>query len=226
MRPLLLAAPALLLLTACGDERMTSYSPDASAGQPRELEGSIFPDDQHQVSNEQVAQVLDGKIPLHDHGGLAVLSLGRWAWSDAGFTETARKTVADALAANRYVGDVATVPRLLMPDRVTIPVLREMAARMQCENILVYTVTDDSRYDYHPFAPDQIRVELTIEAVVLNVRTGCLPIAVALDREASFKMNPNDPSAYEFTRRAQRDVVLGGLKEVSARIDKILADVK
>jgi hypothetical protein len=224
----LLLPLTLVCLAGCGEDRMVSYGSQSSAilDQPRELSGSIFPDDTTQISNEQIAAALDGKVPLHDHGGLAVLSLGGWAWSEAGFTETARATVATALAGNHFIGDVETVPRLLLPDKITIPVLREMAARMQCENLLIYTVADDSRFDFHPFSPNEIHVALTIEAVLLNTRTGCLPVAVALDREATLEKKPDDPDDYLFVRRAQRDVVLGALKEISGRIDKTLAEVK
>lgn len=212
----------MLVLAGCGGGER-AWQPQADLPERRAIEGSIFPSDLAVVGNDAVNQVLDGKVPLREHGGLAVLAIGRCHLLDAGFAERVRAGIAASLAGNRYVGEVVTVPRMLMPNQVTVSALREMGARLQCENVLVYTVSDDARYDYNLFTKDQLRVALTVEAVVVNVRTGCMPIASSIDRETVVEEVAADHDRYEFARRAQRTCVSDALAAVCARIDALLS---
>lgn len=205
-------------------------SPRMSAVPPPEprpvIAGSLFPADVARLDNAQVAQVLDGRIPLREHGRLAVLPVGFIPFLDAGFAETVRARIAERAAGNRLVGEVVLVPRMLLPGRIDVPSLREMGARMLCENVLLYTVSDDTRYDARLFAKDHLRVDLTVETVLVNVRTGCIPSATAADRHVDIAQVDDDHDRYEFVRRAQRECLLGGLDEACGRLSQMESVVR
>lgn len=113
-----------------------------------------------------------------------------------------------------------------MPDKVSVTNIREMGARLQCENVLVFTAYSDARYEYKVFGKDEMRANLTIEGVLVNVRTGCIPLAVSVDKEHVIKEVSADYDRYEFVRRAQRECLSDGIQDICTKINGILAQVK
>jgi hypothetical protein len=216
---------AVVLATiGCGPaERMTGYRNDTP---PNALSGSIFPSDIERAGNDEIGKVLDGKIPIKEGGHLAVLPIGNMYYVDSGHSDDLRKKIAESLAGNKYIGDVCRVPRMLLAEKITVPIIREIGARLQCENVLVYTSYDNYRYKRHVFSKDEIRASLTVEAVLINVRTGCIPIAMTVDEESIVKELKSDDDKYEFIKRAQRLCLESGLMKACDRINKVLSAVK
>jgi hypothetical protein len=68
-------------------------------------------------------------------------------------------------------------------------------------------------------------VNLTVEVVVVNVRTGCIPLAVSSDQSNVIKQTSMDFDHYEFTRRAYRECLLHGISEACEKINLALSKV-
>ncbi len=138
-----------LMLIGCGDVRSApSYTSSPSNYELRGgmLEGSLFPSDTQALSNEAVDKILSGKLELKEKGRLAVLPIGGWNYHETGELGKYIGAITEALKPSAYIGEVVQIPRVLMPNQVTVPVLREVGARLQCENVLVYNISIDMRY--------------------------------------------------------------------------------
>jgi hypothetical protein len=222
LAPTALTALALLL-AGCGGQREAMPWQNRTADAPSAIDGSIFPEDLKLAGNDDVARVLDGRVEHRLGGGLAVLAIGAWGGIDAGSGEAVVERVRSGMAGNRFVGEVVPVPRMLMPQRVTASAIREMGARLQCENVLVWSAWQDGRYDSHLFSPDELHVRLTVEAVIVNVRTGLIPLARTIDAQRVISEVKADRDRWDLIRRGQRECLLDGIGQVCERLQRVLA---
>lgn len=214
-----------IILAGCGpSERAMAIS--SSNGLSKNIEGSIFPSDQGAGSNDDIIKVLEGKVPIKEGGSLAILSIGDMQYIEAGYGDRIKEKIHSELKGNKYVGSVITVPKMLMPTKVSVSNIREMGARLQCENVLVYTSYSDYRYDTKIFSKSEVRACLTIEGVVVNVRTGCMPLAVSVDKEAIIKEVDADYNRYEFYNRAKRECLMAGISDICTKINLVIKESK
>jgi hypothetical protein len=105
------------------------------------LQESLFKGDQEVLSNADIDRILTAHVTLGDRHRLAILSLSsRLAWSqelsdlDAQNAERFMKT----LGLSDQLTEVRLMPALLIPEKRTVPYLREAAARFQADLLLVY----------------------------------------------------------------------------------------
>ncbi|MBI5095629.1 MAG: hypothetical protein HZB26_24740 [Candidatus Hydrogenedentes bacterium] len=120
-----------LCLAGCHSYKKVSVNPDFSSGYPREeIRGSLFASDQAVLSNEDVERILTGQVTLPAKARLAVLKLGGYARHAS--TEHEQKAVEEflkALGTSPRIASASMVPALLVPEKTSIPYLREAAAR-------------------------------------------------------------------------------------------------
>jgi hypothetical protein len=216
--------PMMLVFGCYSRDQTDSYNGNSVPASV--IDGSIFPSDLKSVSNEDVVKVLEGKIPLKENGNLAILPIGGMYFLDAGYTDKLKEKMKIEFGENKYIGDIVGVPRMLLSSKIDVSSIREMGARLQCENVLVFTAYNDSRYESKLFSKDEFRVSLTIEGVLINVRTGCIPVAVTVDKESVIKEQKADHNNYEFFRRAQRECLSNGIVDICKKINTVLIQVK
>ena len=80
------------------------------------------------------------------------------------------------------VADALVLPSLLMPQQMTIPFVREAAARVQADMLLVYRTVSRSYQKSRLLGPDATRAYCTAEAVLLDTRSGIV-LATAMAAE-------------------------------------------
>ncbi len=217
----------LLIFAGCGNEPRQPVYQAASSVSDFEvrggmLEGSLFPSDTQALSNEAVEKILAGNLQLREKGRLAVLPIGGWNYQETGELGKYIDTIAAPLSASPFVGEVVQIPRVLVPRQVTVPVLREVGARLQCEFVLVYNISIDMRYQANVFTKDESRNRVTVEAIVLHVRTGIIPVTVIQDKTIDFTQTKGEDT-YEFIRRLQRETALAALHQAA---EKVVAKLK
>ena len=203
-------APALLTLGGCmASEDYVSLRADRSeVAAP--LGESLFPDDQAVMSNEAIRQVLesptfvpaDARLAVFRHGGLPYW----WGWSDD-FTRTGEQLDADFLArldTSDRLTRVAYVPSLVMPRRTTIPYLREAAVRMQSDLLLVYRTSTGTYTNRRLIAADEVRAYCTVEAILLDVRTGTIPFSTVVTEQYEARKQRQDKNFEETVAKASQ----------------------
>jgi len=103
------------------------------------LQESLFKGDQEVLSNEDIQRILTARITLDDRHRLAVLGLApRYTWSQALADleiQNSERFLQD-LRSSPQLTEVRMMPTLLIPEKRTVPYLREAAARFQADLLL------------------------------------------------------------------------------------------
>jgi hypothetical protein len=179
---LILTPLALVGLAGCEApnrvQAFAGFAPDAA--DKNALRESLFPGDQAVMSNDALRQVLDSRIVMPKQARVAVVRVGkqRWGcWSEdlVRLDESNVQRFLDTLRACPRIASAAVVPSILTPPRITVPLLREAAARTQSDAVLLYQATSYSYGRTRAFAPDETRAYCVVEAFLLDTRTGVIP---------------------------------------------------
>jgi hypothetical protein len=139
---------------------------------PNEM-ASLFKGDQAVLSDQDIARILGTQLNLQDRRNLAILNLSRMSpWSED-LAETEAKnfdTLVQTLKASRQFSEVHLLPSLLVPEKRTIPYLREAAARIQADLLFVYTTRIQYFRRDRFLKPDEVHAQCVAESVLLDVR--------------------------------------------------------
>jgi len=176
---------------------------------------SLFPSDQAVMGDEAVSRILSSKLELPARAKVALMKFpdgegnrnyGRYYWRDEEYLKLLQSqvdTLTQALQGSDQIAEVTPLPSLMIPSRVSIPVLREAAVRMQADLLLVFRVGSDIYSQYRTFAKDKVKAYSTCELVLLDVRTGLVPFARVVSRECLEVKQPSDLDLSETMRRAR-----------------------
>ena len=195
---------------------------------------SLFPSDQAVLSDDAVRLILSSKLELPVKAKLALMkfpetqggSYGRYYWRDEEFLKLQQSqvdTLSQALLLSDQITEVIPLPSLMTPSRVSIPILREAAVRMQADLLLVFRVGSDTYSQYRTFSKDKVKAYSTCELVLLDIRTGLVPFARVISREHLETKQPADLDLSETMRRAERTSAVEALK---AAADDLVTFVK
>jgi hypothetical protein len=101
------------------------------------------------------------------------------------------------------VYDASYLPNLLIPEKRTVGHLREAGARYQADLLLIYKASFQT-YEKNEFlSPDKLKSCCTVEAVLLDTRTGIVPFVTTRSRDFSTEKINLDFSFGEAIRRAE-----------------------
>jgi hypothetical protein len=216
-----------LLFAACASKKPAMVNPmmasaDYAAKEP--ITTSLFPSDQAVLSDDAVRRVLESKLELPAKAKLALMKFpegegsryyGRYYWRDEDYLKLQQSqvdTLTQALLASDQIAEVMPLPSLMTPSRVSIPVLREAAVRMQADLLLVFRVGSDTYSQYRTFAKDKVKAYSTCELVLLDVRTGLVPFTRVVSREKLELKQSGDLDTSEAMRRAEQISAAEALK--------------
>ena len=121
--------------------------------------------------------------------------------------------------------EVELLPSLLVPAQPTVPVLREVAVRLQADALLVFRVSGDLYRNDRLFRSDQFKAYATCEAVLLDVRTGAIPFTTVVTREHLTQKQEGDLTDADAQRRAQQQAVLLALGEMGQEVAAFLLEL-
>ena len=185
---------------------------------------SLFPSDQAVMGDDAVGRILSSKLELPAKAKVALMKFpdlegsryyGRYYWRDEEYLKLQQSqvdTLTQALQASDQIAEVTPLPSLMTPSRVSIPILREAAVRMQADLLLVFRVGSDTYSQYRSFAKDKAKAYSTCELVLLDVRTGLVPFTRVVSRERLELKQPADLDLSETMRRAGQTSAAEALK--------------
>jgi len=113
-------------------------------------------------------------------------------------TDSNSKAFRDLIKNSRHIKDVSFVPSMLMPADTGLQSLRDVAARMQADLLLVLQTGTDSDYALELFGKNEAKATATIEAVAVDVRTGTIPFTSVATGTEQRKIDKQDFSNQEF----------------------------
>jgi len=185
---------------------------------------SLFPSDQAVMSDDAVGRILSSRLELPAKAKVALMKFpdsegsrnyGRYYWRDEEYLKLQQSQVdalTQALHASDQIAEITPLPSLMTPSRVSIPILREAAVRMQADMLLVFRVGSDTYSQYRAFAKDKVKAYSTCELVLLDVRTGLVPFTRVVSRERLELKQPSDLDLSETMRRAMETSAAEALK--------------
>lgn len=170
-----------IFLQACSTvgsiDRPDSYYPDVQSDTKKSslVEAATFGD-----SDEKIIQLLNYRLKLPEKNRIAILKLSRdnyWRFYSNDFNQlndSIVKSFIDKLRASERVYDASFLPAMLVSETRTVPVLREAAARFQADLLLAYRSSCESYQKYKFFDADEIKSYCSVEAILLDVRSGII----------------------------------------------------
>lgn len=227
---LLIAILSLWAAAGCTSAKpVAAYNPDYYWSAPPKEEaagGSLFASDQAVLGNDEIERILSGQVVLPSRARLAVMKLGRrtsyWSESSAMLDRQAVASMLNELNTSAAIARADVLPSLLAPDRVTVPYLREAAARYQSDLLLIYRVQHTSYEKYRMTRPDQAKARCDAEAVLLDVRSGIVPFTTVVSREIETQKQPDDLTFGETLDNAYRAAEEEVIVEIARRVKAFL----
>jgi hypothetical protein len=94
-----------------------------------------------------------------------------------------------------------------MPPAMTVPLVRQAAARLQADLVLIYR-TSTSNYGQQRFLrAKRTRAYSTVEAVLLDTRTGVIPFSTVVDERFAATESRRDYGFDETVARAEQQAI-------------------
>src|SRR2546425_9427559 len=191
------------------------------------LQESLFRGDQEVLSNEDIQRILTARITLADRHRLAVLGLNpRLAYSQVVSdleTQNSERFL-QALRSSAQLTEVRMMPTLLIPEKRTVPYLREAAARFQADLLLVYATRVQTFQQDRLMGADEVRAGCTAEAVLLDVRTGIVTHTAQTAERIATRKSPGDLNFSETVTKAQSEATGKALLKLADAVVAYLKD--
>ena len=209
-----LALISLALITTSCAHRVAPPPPPPppetilGASENDSLQYSLFKGDQNVLSDQDIARILGTQLKLSDRHRMAVLSLAQYSpWSeDIADMETRNfDNLIHTLKSSPQLTEVRLLPSLLVPEKRTVPYLREASARIQADLLFVYTARIQSFRRDRFLKPDEVRAQCVTESVLLDVRTGIVIHTARATENIAMKKSPADLNFSETIARAESD---------------------
>jgi hypothetical protein len=228
----LIASVLAAALSGCvkGPQRSTVMSSAEYQARPA-AESSLFATDEAVLRGANIEQILSSKVVIPKRARLTVLQFGHrqpWQWWSeelASQTRDLEKGAFAILQNSSRLAEVSLLPSLMVPEKQTIPYLREAAARYQADLLLVYRSSSRVYDKYKFFGPEQAKAKCVVEAILLDVRTGIVPFSSVSSQEYVAKKSREDYSFSETIARAELKATASGLEKVAEEMGKFLAEV-
>jgi hypothetical protein len=172
------------------------------------LQESLFKGDQAVLSNQDIDRILTARITLEDRHRLVVLRLNArniWVQEIADLETQNSEQFLKSLAKAPQLTQVRFMPTLLIPERRTVPYLREAAARFQADLLLVYGTGVRTFQRDRLIGVDEVHADAVVESVLLDVRTGIVIHAAQATESISAKKTPGDLNFSQTVVKAQTE---------------------
>ena len=205
------------------DPNQIGFTWDVTAGN---VAGSLFPSDQAVLSNEDIDRILSANIVLPAKPRLAVMKVGGqqryWSENSPILGRETTEAFLEALRQSPRVTYAAALPSILVPEKLGVPYLREAAARFQADTLLVYRVETGSFEKYRSIREDQVKAYCTIEAALLDVRSGTVPFTTVAFEQVHGARAEGDLNFDETVDRASHEAEASALGQIATAVRSYL----
>jgi hypothetical protein len=231
MRKLILLT--LVIVTGCGS--VSTQKPPPNAIEPHDPEESLFASDAELLSDDDINRILKTRVHIPEAIRVGLIFLEHRSLPDYGRywyyyrieepTEELRLAVKPVLRLrdDDRVYDVSYLPTFLLPEQLTVGVIREAGARYQADWVLLFKTETRSYSKWRPFRPDQARAYCVAECAVLDVRTGIIPFTSRAKQNITIEEEDKEWSATETVERSELVAIEAAMNE---NIDNLLRFLK
>ena len=171
-------------------------------------QASLFKGDQAVLSDQDIARILGTQVKVGERHHLAILGLNPdYFWSQDLAEAEAKNfdNLVKTLKASPQLTDVRFLPSLLVPEKRTVPYLREAAARVQADLLFVYTTRIQTFRHDRFLKPNEVHAQCVAESVLLDVRTGIVVHTGKAAENITLVKTPADANFSETEARAESE---------------------
>lgn len=179
----------------------------------------------------RINHLLNYRVKLPEENRVAILKLSTdnyWRFYSNDFNQL-NDSLVDSLVAklrsSDRVYDASFLPAMLVPKERSVPVLREAAARFQADLLLAYRSSCQSYQKYRFMSSNESRSYCSVEAVLLDVRSGIIVKSVVSTEDFSAKKADDDKSFAETIKKAELEAVAQALGNVADEVVQFLMNV-
>ena len=216
----------------CGTGVTTVQRPDSFLfAQPQTTQPivSLFSGDAEVLSDQAIAEILEYEYQPPLLSRIAIMPFEQQVWTtwSGDFllqSEQLKQNLIDRLVESPRIYDASILPTILIPEQRTVPHLREAAARYQADLLLVYRSSCYSFERYRFFGSDRSEGSCAVEGVLLDVRTGLVPMTSVQSENYGAEQNPEDINFRETILTAQLEATGVALAAVSEAIVEFLGE--
>ncbi|HEY6899949.1 MAG TPA: hypothetical protein VI233_04875 [Puia sp.] len=222
----------VLFIASCGSGRPMTSGGVAVTGEDTTIIQSLFNDKASSISEENIQRLLEGSYRLPASLRIAVVRLEtnrqqRSSWNDE-YYQKAQQSYLDSftvrLKSSPRVASVVSVPGIMVSRSPSFTTIREAAVRMQCNMVLVYSVSGDYYSRYRVFASTDLKAFATTELLLMDVRTGMVPFSTTVTRDVLTKKVKGDLD-YDQTRdRVLNEAALSTINDIGGKIVGFLSE--
>ncbi len=222
----------VLLVTGCASVA-TGHRPNDyySPGQKDTSDEPLFGTTGVALADKGIERILNYRLKLPAQNRIAILKLSRdsyWRYYSNDFTQLTESIATNFIGQLRNsprVYDASFLPSMLVPEQRTVPYLREAAARYQADLLLAYRSSCRTFEKYKFIDPNETKAYCSVEAVLLDVRSGIVPFTVVSSNEFTARKEKGDTNFRETIKKAEIAAVAKSLKEAASQLNLFLANV-
>jgi len=216
---------------SCGVHPVASAGAENMGGDTTIVE-SLFNDKSSSISEENIRKLLDGTYQLPGSLRIAIVRLEtskqrRYFWNDEYFQKS-QQSYLDSftmrLRSSHRVASVAVVPYIMMSSTPSFTTIREAAVRMQCNMVLVYSISGDYYSRYKVFKSPDMKAFATTELLLMDVRTGLIPFSTTVTRDVLTKKTKDDLDVEQTRDRVLNEAALATINDVGTKIVNFLGE--
>lgn len=183
-------------------------------------------------SSENISKLLNHRITIPKQNRIAIVNLNKSGLQGVQISDS--NQISDNLVENfilklrssERVYDASYLPAMLISPQRSIDSLRLSAARMQADLILTYQSLCGSFSDFNLFSKNLNKSYCTVEAVLIDVRSGLIALSSVSSQEQKTAESKQDLNIYELKRRSEIEATHLALTKVANDVFDFLESLK
>jgi len=218
-----------ILMAASCASTSTQHRPDSYYSNQETKDSSDLFGNSVELPDKDIERILNYRLELPAQNRVAILKLSKdtyWRYYSNDFTQLTDSIAKDfigKLTTSDRVYDASFLPSMLVPEKRTVPFLREAAARYQADLLLVYRSSCQTYEKYKFIDPNESKAYCSVEAALLDVRKGIVPFTIVSTNDFLAIKQNSDTNFHETKKKAELSAVSKSLSEVADQLILFLA---
>lgn len=229
---ILVAISLIVLVGGCASNSTLHRSDSYYSNAPETDDNADLFGSGELLSDADIERILNYRLKLPKENRVAILKLSKdsyWQNYSNDFTQltdSISQSLIQTLIKSDKIYDASFLPSMLVPERRTVPYLREAAARYQADLLLVYRTSCRSYQKYRFISSDETKAYCSVEAALLDIRKGIVPFTSVLTNEFKTIKDPADANFNETKKKAELEAESKSLGEVATELVTFLSGIK
>lgn len=214
--------------TGCATVETTQRPESYYTGAPQSDAAGLFKGEPGRLSDGEIERIINHRLALPKQNRVAILALSGanlWRFYSSDFvqlSEAIERDFVGTLRSSNRIYDASFLPALLIPENRTVGYLREAAARYQADLLLAYRTRCASYENFRLLKPDETRAYCSVEAVLLDVRTGIVPFTSVSVNNVEATKGADDKNLAETIKKNELTAINRSLSEVAKGLVRFL----